>query len=411
MKILALTNYLSARGGGIPPAILRLYESLSGKGVDIVLVASDAPDQPPKNLRVVLYKGLGPRSFAFSLDLLKILDRERPDVVHLHGLWTYGSIVSQVWKRRTGNPLVVSPHGMMDNWALRHRGLKKRIGAALFEWRNLRMTTCIHALSEGEARALNDLGFGDKVIKIPNGVDIAKVANRPISSHKIILYLGRLHPKKGIAEVIIAWSLVKKALGTMAATCQLVIAGWDDGGHEEKLRKIVRQRGLEHHVVFLGPVFGADKDNLYAKADAIILASHSEGLPMSVLEAWAFGKPVFMTEQCNLPEGFKVGAAFKVTTDPSNIADVLVDVLRNPDRLAVAGQAARALAESSFNWITISNQWHSLYESLCRNCFLDEKLRWIRSREIDESGGAIAFFAGPGGEALVSETTHRASSD
>jgi poly(glycerol-phosphate) alpha-glucosyltransferase len=266
---------------------------------------------------------------------------------------------------------------MIDNWALRHRGLKKRIGGAVFEWRNLRTTTCIHALSEGEARSLNDLGFGDKVIKIPNGVDIAKTFHQPISSHKIILYLGRLHPKKGIAAVIIAWSLVRKALGAIAGTWQLVIAGWDDGGHEEKLRKIVRQRGLEHDVVFLGPVLGADKDSLYAKADAIILASHSEGLPMSVLEAWAFGKPVFMTEQCNLPEGFKVGAAFKITTDPRNIADVLVDVLRNPGRLAIAGHAARALAETSFDWVNISNQWHLLYESLCRNRFLDEKLRWI----------------------------------
>src|SRR5262249_4190605 len=247
---------------------------------------------------------------------------------------------------------------------------------AVFEWRNLRMTTCIHALSEGEARSLNDLGFGDKVIKIPNGVDIAKIAHQPISSYKIILYLGRLHPKKEVAETIIAWSLVRKALGTVAGTWQLVIAGWDDGGHEEKLRKIVRQRGLEHHVVFLGPVFGADKEALYAKADAIILTSHSEGLPMSVLEAWAYGKPAFMTEQCNLPEGFKVGAAFKVTTDPRNIADVLVDVLPNPERLAIAGQAARALAKTSFDWINISNQWHSLYESLRQNRSLDEKLRW-----------------------------------
>src|SRR5215470_18652259 len=111
MKILALTNYLSARGGGIPAAMLRLYESLAAKELDIVLVAGDAPDHIKTKFRVVLCKTIGPRSFAFSPDLLKILDRERPDVVHLHGLWTYGSIASQVWKQRTGNPLVVSPHG------------------------------------------------------------------------------------------------------------------------------------------------------------------------------------------------------------------------------------------------------------------------------------------------------------
>jgi glycosyltransferase involved in cell wall biosynthesis len=380
MKVLALTNYLSSRGGGIPFAMLRLYENLSAKGLDIVLVAGDAPDRVSKQTRVVRYKTVGPRTFAFSLDLLRILDRERPDIVHLHGLWTYASIASQVWKCRTNNPLVVSPHGMIDPWALRHRSLRKRVAGAIFEWRNLQNTTCIHALSEGEARCLNDLGFGDRVVKIPNGVDIAaSSAGHASSSHKTILYLGRLHQKKGIAEVIIAWSLLQKMPGSIAASWRLVIAGWDDGGHTKELQKIVRKHQLDDAVSFLGPIFGADKDNMYANADAVILASHSEGLPMSVLEAWASGKPVFMTEQCNLPEGFRFGAAFRVTTDPGNIASVLVDVLRNPDRLAIAGTAARALAQSSFDWIAISERWYSVYESLCHNRALDQRLRWLPS--------------------------------
>ena len=375
MKILALTRYLSARGGGIPPAMLRLYEILASKGLDIVLAAGDAPDHVSKQVRVIIYKSLGPRSFLFSPNLLKILDRERPDIVHLHGLWTYGSIVSQVWKQRTGNPLVVSPHGMADKWALRHGGLKKRVAGAVYEWRNLRNATCIHALSEGEARSLTDLGFGDRVVKIPNGIDIPKSANRRAhSSHNTIAYLGRLHPKKGIAEVIVAWSLVKKELGTTMRRWKLVIVGWDDGGYEEKLRKTVKEHGLESDVVFLGPLFGVDKEKVYASADAVILASYSEGLPMSVLEAWAFGKPVFMTEHCNLSGGFEVGAAFKITTDPRNIADVLVGVLRNPNRLAIAGQAAQVLAEKSFDWRNISNQWHSLYASLIHDRSLHEKV-------------------------------------
>jgi poly(glycerol-phosphate) alpha-glucosyltransferase len=258
--------------------------------------------------------------------------------------------------------------------------LKKRIAGAVYEWRNLRNATCIHALSEGEARSLTDLGFGDRVVKIPTGINIPKTINQPNPSHNIIAYLGRLHPKKGIVEVIIAWSLVKQRLGTGSRKWQLVIAGWDDGGHEEKLRKAVRQHDLESDVVFLGPVFGVDKERLYASADAVILASYSEGLPMSVLEAWSFGKPVFMTEHCNLPEGFRAGAAFKVTTDPNNIADVLLEVLREPALLTIAGRAGHALAEASFNWIAISHQWHLLYTSLIHSRSLDERLRWIQAR-------------------------------
>jgi glycosyltransferase involved in cell wall biosynthesis len=379
MKIFALTRYLSVRGGGIPPAMLRLYERLADKGLDIVLAASDAPEYVSKQLRVIVHKSLGPRSFLFSPDLLRILGRERPELVHLHGLWTYGSVASQIWQQRTGNPLVISPHGMLDKWALRVGGFKKRIAGTVYEWPNLRNATCIHALSEGEARCLADLGFGDRVVKIASGIEIPKSVKQPSLSHNIVAYLGRLHPKKGILEVIIAWSVIKKKLSAGARRWQLVIAGWDDGGHEAELRRTVRQYGLESDVVFLGPVFGADKEKLYAGADAVVLASYSEGLPMSVLEAWAFGKPVFMTEHCNLPEGFRAGAAFKVTTDPNNIADVLFNVLRNPTLLASAGQAGQALAETSFNWIAISEQWGSLYSSLINNRSLDDTLRWIQT--------------------------------
>jgi len=365
VKILALTNYLSARGGGIPPAVLRLYEFLAKRGADIVLAAGDSPRQKQRT-RVIIYQTFGPKSFGFSPDLLDILDQERPDLVHLHGLWTYGSIVAQIWKRRTGNPVVVSTHGMMDPWALRHRPLKKWTAGVAYEWANLRNASCIHALNGGEVKALNDRGFRNYIVQIPNGVDLAKNINCSGSPKKTLLYLGRLHPKKGIAETLIAWSLFQKELSISPAQWQLVIAGWDDGGHLNKLQGLVKKYDIEKHVRFSGPVFGDTKDYLYASADATILASYSDGLPMTVLETWAFGKPAFITEQCNLPEGFKEGAAFRITTDPQNIAEALITVLPDRPRLITAGQAARALVERSFNWEIISETWFSLYTSLVR---------------------------------------------
>jgi poly(glycerol-phosphate) alpha-glucosyltransferase len=363
MKVVALTNDLSARGGGIPPAMLRLYENLASRGVDVLLVASAAPDHA-RWAKVATYKTIGPKSFGFSPDLLSLLDRECPDLVHLHGLWTYGSIAVQTWKRRTGNPVVVSPHGMVDRWALRHSALKKWIAGAAYEWANLHKASCIHALTEGEVKALNDLGYRDQVVKIPNGVDLAKTAKLPESPRRILLYLGRLHPKKGIAETLIGWSLFQKAFPVGQTGWQLVIAGWDDGGHLDELHRIVREYGLGKSVKFVGSVFGSAKDSLYASADATILASHSEGLPMTVLESWAFGKPTFITDECNLPEGFSAGAAFKITVNPKSIAEALIAVLPDRTRLINAGQAGRALAESSFNWTKISETWLALYSSL-----------------------------------------------
>jgi poly(glycerol-phosphate) alpha-glucosyltransferase len=363
VKVFALTNYLSSRGGGIPPAMLRLYALLAERGAEVVLAAGDPPDQA-QYMKVISYRTHGPKTFGFSLELLNILDRERPDLVHLHGLWTYGSIAARIWTRKTGHPLVVSTHGMVDPWALRHGALKKWIAGAAYEWANLRDASCIHALTEGEVKALNDWGFRENIIKIPNGVDLPKRTYSPQSSKRVLLYLGRLHPKKGIAETLIAWSRFQKEVAIDPARWQLAIAGWDDGGHLDRLCQLVKTYGIEKYVKFVGPVFGDTKESLYATADATILASYSEGLPMTVLESWACGKPVFMTEHCNLPEGFKTGAAFKISTEPQNIAEALITVLPDRARLIGAGEAARALAEGSFNWAKVSERWFSLYSSL-----------------------------------------------
>jgi glycosyltransferase involved in cell wall biosynthesis len=362
MKVLALSTYLSERGGGIPSSVLPLYDRLSEKGIEVVLVAADKPGQPVKP-RIVTFQPVGPRSFAFSWELPRILERESADIVHLHGLWSYGSIAVQLWSWRSGKPVVVSPHGMVDGWALRHQAVKKTVAGAVYEWRTLRNAAWIHALNESETNSLQKLGYTN-VIRIPNGVNVPALIQPETAEKKIVLFLGRLHPKKGIAETLVAWSIFQREARIAPDEWQLVIAGWDDGGHLNELKKMVEKLEISEHVRFLGPIFGAEKQALFASAHALVLASHSEGLPMTVLEAWSHGKPAFLTDQCNLPEGFTSGAAFRITTEPENIAATMVSVLPDTESLFTAGQAARALAIRSFDWDQICNRWVSLYRSL-----------------------------------------------
>jgi poly(glycerol-phosphate) alpha-glucosyltransferase len=362
MKVLALTTYLSERGGGIPTSMLPLYDRLCAKGIEVVLVGADKPSRPVKPL-IITFQTVGPRSFAFSLELLRILERESANIVHLHGLWSYGSIAVQLWSWRSGRPVVVSPHGMVDRWAVRHQALRKTIAGAVYEWRNLRNAARIHALSESEATSLKTLGYTN-VVSIPNGVNVPARIEPALAEKKIVLFLGRLNPKKGIAETLFAWSIFQKETRIAPEEWQLVIAGWDDGGHLNDLKKIVQKLDIGDHVKFLGPVFGVEKEVLYASAHALVLASYSEGLPMTVLEAWSHGKPAFLTDQCNLPEGFASGAAFRITTEPENIAATMINVLPDTLRLFAAGRAARALAIRSFDWDEICDRWVSLYRFL-----------------------------------------------
>jgi poly(glycerol-phosphate) alpha-glucosyltransferase len=410
MKVVALTNFLSDRGGGIPPAMIPLYETLAIRGVEVVLAATDHPSRAT-TVHVAPFVSLGPKSFGFSTDLLNLLDRENPDIVHLHGLWTYGSIAAQVWSHRTGKPVVVSPHGMLDPWALRHRRLKKALAGAAFEWRNLRNASRLHALNDGEVKALEACGLAGWIVKIPNGVALGETGGadrRQRSSTRTLLYLGRLHPKKGLAETLVAWSLARNSLGGGGDPWRLVIAGWDDGGHQQELRGIVETRGLQDCVEFRGPVFGSDKDALYREADAFILASHSEGLPMTVLEAWSHAKPVFMTDECNLPEGFANGAAFRVETDPADIARALKDVLADETRLIAAGQAGRALVERSFNWPSIADQWLAVYAALvdARSNAATLLPREPASGSNVEAADAVRRTSGPSAQIVMRDRLH-----
>src|SRR5438046_10628405 len=110
------------------------------------------------------------------------------------------------------------------------------------------------------------LGFSGRVLVIPNGTDLMAPAEAPYSGTRKLLYIGRLHPKKGLAETLMAWSLFQRELSTAPLRWELVIAGWDDGGHLNSLHQLADDYGLGEHVQFVGPVFGKAKDELYESA-------------------------------------------------------------------------------------------------------------------------------------------------
>jgi glycosyltransferase involved in cell wall biosynthesis len=312
---------------------------------------------------------IGPASFAGARGLGGALAAGHHDLVHQHGLWLYPSIAVSRWRRQSRRPVVISPHGMLDAWALRNSEWKKQIAAAVFERANLRAAACLHALSKSEADAIRSYGLVNPIAIIPNGVTLpneggATVAAPPWNDdgRRTLLFLGRIHPKKGVFETLRAWAALKELAPGVAAGWRLVLAGWVDGGHAGAIRRLASDLGLAdgEEVLFPGPLFGLQKGAALARANAFILASHSEGLPIAVLEAWANRVPVFMTSHCNLPEGFSAHAAIPVDTDPGLLARQLADGLARED-LAEIGERGRRLVESQFTWQHIADCFATLY--------------------------------------------------
>lgn len=342
--------------------LVKLGDKVTAYGLEDVYSKADRATWEPVELKIC--KPLISK-FGYSWELAKCLGNANHDILHQHGLWLYTSIVVARWRRRWGHPIIISTQGMLEPWALDNSRTRKTIAAKLYENSNLSGAACIHC-SEAEVESIRSFGVRNPVAVIPNGTylpDLTKPSSRPDwlpnDGRKVLLFLGRLHPKKGIRETLEAWALLKLRDPTMAAQWRLVVAGWDDGGNSEGLVSTARGLGLDD-VLFPGPLFGEQKHNALVSSDAFVLASHSEGLPMAVLEAWSYALPVFITRECNLPEGFAAGAAIEISTDPEDISAKLAEKLTG-SALGKIGERGRDLVEHHFSWPNIAAELHSVY--------------------------------------------------
>lgn len=311
---------------------------------------------------------LGPPKLGYSPNLPHAIESTSPDIVHQHGLWQLFSRDINAWRRRTGSATIISPHGMLDSWALRNGGWKKRIAKEVYEWKNLSEASCLHALNENELNAIRAYGIRCPVAVIPNGIDLPDQPESGISvsvtrSKKTLLFIGRIHPKKGLAELLRAFKRLKEIEPSVAECWQIKIVGWDEGGHSSDLEVFAKQEGLEGSVIFAGPSYGDAKDAHFRDADAFILPSFSEGLPMAVLEAAAYRLPILMTESCNLAEFFALKAAYKISSDPNTLARELCATLTSND-LNARADAAYALVKQKFTWKEIAQDFAGVYRWL-----------------------------------------------
>jgi poly(glycerol-phosphate) alpha-glucosyltransferase len=357
------------QAGGIFPIMQAHAKQLTALGVNVTIhciedemTETDRPSWSPVPLHAYPASLKG---FALAPDMKAALLEAHYDILHQHGLWLYPSIAVSQWRRHTGRPVVVSTQGMLEPWALANAKVKKRVAAWLFERPNLAGAACIHC-SASEVAGIRSFGLKNPIAVIANGTDNtdaqtewARPSWLPDDGRRTLLFLGRLHPKKGIRETLEAWALLSAWRREVTTAWRLVFVGWDDGGHFDAFVAHARSLGLAD-VIFPGPVYGDDKKAAYAHADAFILASHSEGLPMAVLEAWSYGLPVFMTRECNLVEGITAGAAIEVATDPAALARVLLERLSGPD-LSAIGRRGRELVRARFSWSAIGRQLSAVY--------------------------------------------------
>jgi glycosyltransferase involved in cell wall biosynthesis len=388
VRIAHVLSWISRNAGGLYNSVSGLARTLGqidGMQVEVFGSRDRYAIEDRRNwlpLQVHVAKVIGPGRLCYTPALRGMIEAFAPDIIHSAAVWTYqGAAVNQIHKRKKV-PYVLSTRGTLDAWALRRSSCKKRIALALFQQRNFVRASCLHALNESELVSIRRFGIKAPVCVIPNGVDIPAasdssplVSSLRLDGRKILLYLGRIHPKKGLINLLNAWKAQRR--NRNAEDWILAVAGWDEGGHEAELKSLATTLGLVWSdlrsaecalqppvsTLFLGPQFGENKNAWYRACDAFVLPSFSEGLPMAVLEAWAYGKPVLMTAGCNLPEGFAANAAIRVDANPESICRGLDELIGSPASvIRDVGTNGRRLVEARYTWAEIASNMKCVYE-------------------------------------------------
>jgi glycosyltransferase involved in cell wall biosynthesis len=382
MRVAVVTGSTSRKAGGLFTSVRRLVQEMHNMDIKVVVHSvrddfseADVNLWDPVVVRILM--GKGPGVLGFAPGLREAVESFKPQLIQIHGLWKFVSLSVLGAARRGACPYIIHPHGMLDPWAVRNSAWKKKLAGWLFEREHLKGAACIRALSASEAESIRAFGIKNPIAIIPNGVDLPPEAGERQWSYvgsprsegercfpRTLLFLGRIHPKKGIAELIDGWKLSRARLDGWI----LEIAGWDDGAHETGLRDRIARLDLDDSVRWAGSLFGEAKDTALRRASAFILPSLSEGLPMTVLEAWAYGLPVLKTSQCNLPEGFTAGAAIRIEPKPESIAEGLDRMSGLADgELSKMGMLGRRLVVERFRWPQVAANINSVHDWILGN--------------------------------------------
>jgi glycosyltransferase involved in cell wall biosynthesis len=386
LRILYCSNAFppADREGGPPFSSFHLATALVDAGAEVRVVTTDRNgshrlDVPTDRWREfqglpVWYARTWRGPWVYGPTLSRVINEEvaRADcVISASTLWTYTGYC--IWSAcgKSGKPSLLYLRNLLSPWALGYRGLRKRLHWNLLGRRILASADAVVALSGQEREDIRRMGVRARIEVIPNGAiapDASPALTRErlsrylpvLDGRRYVLFLGRLHPIKGLDLLLAAIERLSVEFPDVA----FVLAGPADRSFASKMKAILDQHDPTRRVVLPGTVSGEAKTLLLKFAHAFVLPSYSEGLPVAVLEALASGCPVVITKQCNLPEVAVAGAGIEINPDQSELAAAIGRLLLDTGlRQAMASNALR-LAKEKFDWGVIGTRVLSLCQEI-----------------------------------------------
>jgi len=359
MKLLHVVPHISAEASGPSYSVPRLCQALAEDGHAVRLSCLGAA-RPVPSVQVDLHPQWPvARRFAISPAHARALARaaDEVDIVHNHSLWSMVNVAAGWVVPGKRAKLVVSPRGTLSSWALGHSRWRKRLLWPL-QRRVLARADLLHATSEAEYHDIRARGFQAPVAVIPNGIDVPPLApHSPQNGLRTLLFLGRLHPVKGIDRLLDAWV----ALEAMFPEWQLVIAGKGEPAHEAAIRAQAARLGLQR-VRFPGPLYGEDKAAAYRAADLFVLPTHSENFGMAVAEALAHGCPAIVSKGAPWSGLEREGCGWWIDHDVPTLQATLSHAMaQSADILQAMGAQGREWMRREYGWMSVAQRMTAAY--------------------------------------------------
>jgi glycosyltransferase involved in cell wall biosynthesis len=385
MKITHVIPYMHPAAGGPPVVVDRLSRELAARGHELNVLTTDLfgrrsrawamDDSRPYGLEV--FSAAAGNGFGFSVALWREIGTaiRNSDVVHIHTLWTFPGLAAARACSHSRIPYLVMPHGMLDPHSVGRKWLKKQCYGRLLEWPALRRARgmCYTHPEEERLAAMTCRG-------LPRGYIVELGAESPpdcprselrteflqghpeLRDRTVVLFLGRLHSKKGLDLLIPAFDLVRR----QRPDAHLLLVGPGEPAYVQSIRDEVSRRRLEKAVTFTGILSGRDKWAAMAASDLFVLPSYQENFALTVVDALQSGLPVLVSRRVNLWKDLvDAGAARDCEPELNSVATTLVDCLNDSEWRHAAVRAGEALLSERFNWTTTAAWLETIYETVC----------------------------------------------
>jgi len=388
MKILhVIPSYIPAhRYGGPIKATHELCRALAEHGQEVSVFTTNADqekrldvplaeEQNIEGVRVTYYPLGLMSSYYYSRDLAKALRQHVSefDIVHIHSVFLYTTFIAAHWCCKKNVPYIINPFGALDPDMIKLKNaVTKKAYIELIEKKNIERAAAVHVASSYEKECFLSLGIKVPVVVVPRGIDLKEYVNEKkenilqkrypqLIDKKVVLFLGRVHLKKGLDLLAAA---LKRVVENRDEVC-LVIAGPGEKNYVDKTKKMFKDMGLQGHVLFVEMLLDKDKISAFYNSDIFALTSYGENFGIAVLEAMACRLPVVITDRVGIYKDVEEYKAGIVTDyDVDHIAEGLIKLLDNKELRESMGERGRQLAKEKFSWDKIASEMINLYTGI-----------------------------------------------